>query len=963
MAALAGPAGDGNQVNRPGRRPVVVPVESVLPFNGSVASFGPGVEDATAPKLVWVPPSPLMSLTGASVSPDGLSVFVPVSRDTRRPLETEKIDPGVAFKCVEKAFSVVAEGELGEGQMGLVLKGPSYKLSVTEPMAYKVGHSPLPPDKTLAHYLSRDALSPATSKFEILLREARLQQLLLETGTSTSRLPGDKVSGIPTIHDIREAVLPDGNRYLVIAMEYIPADTLDKEIGTLTRLDVGLEGLLLSFENVVQSVGQVNARGVVHRDIKPANIMGKLIIDFNLATMKGTASYSFTGTPAYAAPEQFPKAGRPCVASQLWDVYALGASLLHIVTGRPPSNENLAKDLKCDRALAAIIRKAMADNPEDRYQSAQELHADLVARRTRTHVAARREQFGRVGWTYGVYHAIKAHKLIAACALGLGILGVGTPSAINYFSNKRDAEREKLDSRKEKEGQTIADSETRIKQAESLMARGNFLGALNLLPEDRLDTLEQARATATSDFIAGRLEETKKRYLETRNDAQDVIALQDKTRELFRTFRDPIANKKGIPWDSRVRREALGVFLPGGEITPEAIDAMYGRLDRPDVTPAYRKLVLRTIRLLGCLAVIEKHEGLFRKSDDGPPAPVEARRAGETIALFRKLCRKDDLLAAMLDIQVVWMTREWVDDPELSEMPEYADRRNAAAEAFRRADTEDLLGRAFLATQFERPVGRIFDYQKQIQFVEVDNYGAAILQRWGAQAALRELPPTAELRERVEKLRQVADSSRLISSIDPDPENAKLALREYHQVCLGYLLLGPKDRLERVRNVISALYNIADRTFPDPARVDWESERRETWLAYLTGLADTLYPANNEILQTLLDRYVKKYPSDGAGIILRCETKTALNQKLSDQELAALLKCPDHDLHPSHYLRGALECLDLMRASKDPAIEKAMRRFLKRALEVEPRCRIVITDVMLPHFPDLRKRIEAAIQD
>ena len=107
----------------------------------------------------------------------------------------------------------------------------------------------------------------------------------------------------------------------------------------------------------------------------------------------GTIEGAVIGTPAYMSPEQVE--GDPARVGPLSDVYSLGATLYHILTGRPPfggrsTKEILAKVLTVDparptaldatvpRELEAICLRAMAKAPGDRYASAKELREGAV---------------------------------------------------------------------------------------------------------------------------------------------------------------------------------------------------------------------------------------------------------------------------------------------------------------------------------------------------------------------------------------------------------------------------------------------------------------------------------------------------------------------------------------------------------------------------------------------------------
>jgi eukaryotic-like serine/threonine-protein kinase len=191
----------------------------------------------------------------------------------------------------------------------------------------------------------------------------------------------------------------DGGTYFIV-MEYIDG----KPLADIIRAEGPLmpERAAEVAADVAAALERAHAAGLVHRDIKPSNIMinsaGQTkVTDFGIAramTTEGEQTMTQTGmvigTAAYLSPEQ--AQGDPVDARS--DVYALGCVLYEMLGGRPPFEgdtplsiaykhvrENAAPPSTSNpdvpQALDAVVMKALAKNPDNRYQSAREFREDL----------------------------------------------------------------------------------------------------------------------------------------------------------------------------------------------------------------------------------------------------------------------------------------------------------------------------------------------------------------------------------------------------------------------------------------------------------------------------------------------------------------------------------------------------------------------------------------------------------
>ncbi len=181
-----------------------------------------------------------------------------------------------------------------------------------------------------------------------------------------------------------------------ISMEYLEGHSLQEEMRQ--RKPLPLPRALNIVRQVASGMAGAHQLEIIHRDLKPANILiadgdEVKVVDFGIAAMVGggaetqlTKTGLLVGTPVYMAPEQI--MGRTLDSRA--DIYSLGIIMYEVLSGRPPYRgddhmaliyHHLNGDAKpllevnpdVGSTLSAVVHKAMAVSPDDRYQSMAEL--------------------------------------------------------------------------------------------------------------------------------------------------------------------------------------------------------------------------------------------------------------------------------------------------------------------------------------------------------------------------------------------------------------------------------------------------------------------------------------------------------------------------------------------------------------------------------------------------------------
>jgi tetratricopeptide (TPR) repeat protein/tRNA A-37 threonylcarbamoyl transferase component Bud32 len=202
----------------------------------------------------------------------------------------------------------------------------------------------------------------------------------------------------PGIVEVIDMGRSDGGAPFLV-MERLRGRGLDDELHDLGVLAPDRAAKIA--HDIASAISVAHTKGIVHRDLKPANVWlcegGRTkVLDFGISklrdtSMEATRSGAVIGTPQYMAPEQFEDASRVGPAA---DVYALGALLYRMITGRVPhealSLPALARavletrpaavlDLAPDApaGLAAIVERALQRDPNARFASMDELASAL----------------------------------------------------------------------------------------------------------------------------------------------------------------------------------------------------------------------------------------------------------------------------------------------------------------------------------------------------------------------------------------------------------------------------------------------------------------------------------------------------------------------------------------------------------------------------------------------------------
>ncbi|MDB4972704.1 MAG: serine/threonine protein kinase [Myxococcaceae bacterium] len=335
------------------------------------------------------------------------------------PAGTDATVPLDPFIGVELSSAYRIERVIGEGAMGCLYQASH--LRIGRLFAVKVLHQPL---------AQRDDMR---ARFD---REARVM----------SRIKSDHVVDVVDV-----TLAPDGR--VCIVTELLEGCDLEQHLEARAgKLPVA--EAVSWMRQCLRGLAAAHTLGVVHRDLKPSNLFlardasGRStlkVLDFGVAKHGGdaelTAAGTIMGTPAYMAPEQARGARLADVRS---DLYAVGAVLYRLLTGHAPyegedvngtlirlMQEAPARPTALDRSipagLEAVIERAMARDPAQRFQTAEELDTALAAFDSGHHdgfgaVESRAARPGAAGRRDDVATLSRRARLVRPLAVGASVL-------------------------------------------------------------------------------------------------------------------------------------------------------------------------------------------------------------------------------------------------------------------------------------------------------------------------------------------------------------------------------------------------------------------------------------------------------------------------------------------------------------------------------------------------------------
>ncbi len=484
------------------------------------------LDDLTAQSAMWekapllLKDSAASSVGGTSGSFAPLTVDFPAADDEVLTDEDESqwqypiaelLEPPKHPEMLGRIGKYDIEREIGRGGMGVVLKAHDAELN--RPLAIKV----------LAPHLASH-------------------------GTARKRFAQEAIAAAGVLHPNVIAVhgVNNNGRTPYIVMPFVSGpslQTLVDQQGPLTEIEIVRIAL-----QIASGLAAAHSQGLVHRDIKPANILVEadvnrvLITDFGLARAEDDASLTRTGwlagTPNYMSPEQT-RGERP---DQRSDLFSLGSLIYFISTGRLPfraesplgvlnriQNEEPTPvrqvNPQVSKTLSDVINKLLQKSPEQRFQSAADLHQLLEQHLAYLHQPDISKP-PRVEFVQGNHTGRRTKLLMGGAALTCLalVLGLSASGFLSFPSPQSDSDDQSSPSSSSATSVAIGSIYDGRSKEERLFEAGNELASLGKIDE----ALEAFRQVTASTRYAAKAHYNIGCLMALRDQPDEAFAALDK---------------------------------------------------------------------------------------------------------------------------------------------------------------------------------------------------------------------------------------------------------------------------------------------------------------------------------------------------------------------------------------------------------------------------------------------------